>query len=503
MIKNLRRHLFLLGGGFVFGVLVFSLWSQLNFYFVLFIYLLSLVVIFLSLFKYKKVKLIFSLPVVVLLGFVLGFLRADIFEAGFKGEQSFILGTKVSVEAQIVKEPDARDTSTRLVVRTPEAKFNILVVTNVYQKFALGDVVQVEGVISRPVNFINEDTGREFDYVNFLKKEKIIYQISFATVEKTTTEPDLGLVLGLQKFLFTVKNDFNSKFSLLIKEPASSLLTGVLTGDRRGLGVEWEEKFRQAGLIHIVVLSGYNITIVAVVVVILLSYVLTKKTALVFSLMAIFLVALAVGAGPAVIRASLMAGIAILARLTGRTYLAGVGLELAGVLMVLWNPMVLVFDPGFQLSFLATAGLVYLAPIVEARAHFLNFLPVWFKEIVTTTTSAQIVVSPWLGFFVGELSVVALVVNILVLPVVPVVMLLGFVTSLTAFGSQILAIVPATLAYLLLFYILEVTRFFADFTFSTVVIPKFNFMGVIMCYLVLFILIVKYRSDIFSLDINK
>ncbi len=503
MIKNLRRHLFLGGGGFVFGVLVFSLWPQLNFYFVSFVYLLSLVVIFLSILKYRKVKLIFSLLVVILLGFVLGFLRVDIFEAGLKEGQNFILGTKVSIQAQIVKEPDVRDSSTRLVVRVPEAKFNILIVTDVYQKFNLGDVVQVEGVISLPVNFVNEDTGREFDYVNFLKKEKIIYQISFATVEKINTEPNLGQVMGLQKFLFTIKNNFNSKLSLLIKEPANSLLAGILTGDRRGLGTEWENKFRQAGLIHIVVLSGFNITIVAVVVVSLLTYVLDKKTALVCSLIAIFLFALAVGAGPAVIRASLMAGIAILARLSGRTYLAGVGLGVAGFLMVLWNPMVLVFDPSFQLSFLATAGLVYLAPVIENRIYFLNFLPDWFKEIVVTTTSAQVAVWPWLGFFIGELSAVALVVNILVLPVVPAVMLLGFIAGLIAWGSQILAIIPATLAYFLLYYILEVARLFADFTFSTIVIPRFNFFGVIVCYLFLLMLIVKYRSDGFRLDINK
>ncbi|MEX0910271.1 MAG: ComEC/Rec2 family competence protein [Candidatus Paceibacterota bacterium] len=156
--------------------------------------------------------------------------------------------------------------------------------------------------------------------------------------------------------------------------------------------------------------------------------------------------------------------------------------------------MVLVFDPGFQLSFLATAGLIYLAPVLESNLQFLTILPKWLKEIVLTTTSAQIAVLPWLGFFMGEVSVVALVVNILVLPVVPAVMFFGFITSLIAFISQSVAIIPATLAYFLLFYILGVTEFFAQFTFSTLVIPKFNFIWVLVCYMVLLGLVIKYTG---------
>ncbi|MEX0910272.1 MAG: ComEC/Rec2 family competence protein [Candidatus Paceibacterota bacterium] len=325
MIKILRQHIFMGLAGFVWGVLVFSLWTQLSFYFILFLYLLGLVLIFLSLLKYRTVKLIFSLPVVILLGFILGFLRADVFESKLKGGEDLTLESKVSVVGQIIKEPDIRDSSTRLVVKVDDIKTRILVVTNIYQKFNYGDRVLVSGVVLRPANFINEHTGRKFDYINYLKRDKIVYQISFAEVEKIQTNFDLGFLVGVQKTLFQIKNDFNHKFSLLITEPASSLLAGILTGDRRGLGVEWEDKFRRAGLIHIVVLSGYNITIVAVVIVSLLSYFLSKKVALILSIVGLVVFTLAVGAGPAVARASLMATIAILARLGGRTYLAGVG----------------------------------------------------------------------------------------------------------------------------------------------------------------------------------
>jgi len=266
----------------------------------------------------------------------------------------------------------------------------------------------------------------------------------------------------------------------MIPEPAASLLGGLVVGAKRSLGADWLEKFRTVGVIHIVVLSGYNITIVAEFIMRLLAF-LPRQIGFGAGALAIMFFAVMTGGSATVVRASLMAVLVIIARATGRIYGITRALLLAGFLMVLHNPKILVFDTSFQLSFLATLGLIYLSPAIERR---LGFIPekLQLRQIAAATIATQVFVLPLLLFQMGTLSLIAVPANLLILPTIPWTMLFGFLAGAIGFVSQIFALPFAFLAYVLLAFQLKIVALFAALPFATISIPYFPASALFACY---------------------
>ena len=207
------------------------------------------------------------------------------------------------------------------------------------------------------------------------------------------------------------------------------------------------------------------------------------------------------GAGAATTRAAIMAIIAMTARNTGRTYAPTLALVFAGFLMILVNPKMLIFDAGFQLSFIATLGLIYFAPIVEKK---LLWVTKKFKarEFVAMTISAQIAVLPWLLYKTGNLSIFALPVNLLILGFIPYTMLFGFLAGAVGFVSTILSYPFGWIAYLMLVYELGVVRFFNTMPFSTVYISNFP-LGVALVIYAAYIWWLWYYSQYAKAQTNR
>ena len=152
-------------------------------------------------------------------------------------------------------------------------------------------------------------------------------------------------------------------YSHAVEAGAFVFVTGQLATDNSG---DLLQLFRIVGLIHIVVLSGYNMTVVADGVARLFRF-LSLRSRTVVGTVLIILFSLMVGGGATVIRAAIMTILALIARTLGRVADAGRLLFIAGIIMLLENPRILLGDPSFQLSFLATLGLIYLSPLVEKR----------------------------------------------------------------------------------------------------------------------------------------
>jgi competence protein ComEC len=176
-----------------------------------------------------------------------------------------------------------------------------------------------------------------------------------------------------------------------------------------------------------------------------------------------------------------MAILVIVARLTGRTSEMVRLLFLAGFLMLLWNPLILLHDPSFQLSFVATLGLLVFAPIISEK---LSFIPekYFLRETASATIATQIFVLPLLLFLMGEISLVAVPVNLLVLLFIPITMFFGFFAGLVGFVSTALALPLAYVSYLFLSYILGVVEFFGSFSFASVTANYFPFWALVLTY---------------------
>lgn len=388
---------------------------------------------------------------------------------------------KVSIVGKVSNEPDIRDTTTRLIIevdymsgdRGSRKMLNekLIAITSHYPERQIGDALSLIGTIQVPDNFENEN-GIEFDYINYLAKDRIYSLMYYPRVENLnglygSTDSEKSLGIKIEQKIFLIKKLFLEKIQSIMPSPESELLGGILLGTKRSLGADLEEKFRRTGLIHIVVLSGYNVTIIAEAIFRFFGF-LPRIFATTLGVISILVFMVMVGSGATVVRATIMALLALTARISGRTYGVNRALFAAGAIMIIHNPMVLIYDPSFQLSFLATVGLINFGEFVKKG---LRFIPEKFelREISTATLSTQLAVFPLLMKMTGELSVVAPIVNILTLQVIPITMLLGFIAGLIGFVSQSVGVVAALLPYLFLKYVLVIVDFFSGFSFATYV----------------------------------
>lgn len=416
---------------------------------------------------------IVRLAAVFLVCLVLGALRLNYAEEQFASSTlTQNIGEEVEIIGVVAREPDQRALQTQLYVRQEDEL--ILVSTDRFTQVSYGDRISVQGKLTKPESFETE-LGRTFDYPGYLKARGVQHQISFAEV--TVLEEASWSIVG---FLLTMKYAFMSGLEQIMPEPQAGLGEGLLLGVKRALGDDLETIFRTTGIIHIVVLSGYNIMLVVAFVLYVLSWVLPLRPRMIVGVFAIVAFALLVGLSATVVRASIMAGLLLLAQFLGRTYAVVRALCIAGVMMLLINPYLLVFDVGFQLSFIATLGLILGVPVVEARLGEHTW---WgLRTFFVATVATQIFVTPLLLYQIGELSLVAIVVNMLVLPMVPVAMLLTFVAGVLSLLITPAALLCAQVAYWALTYIIVIPTFFSHIPLASVVVPIFPWWALVLGY---------------------
>lgn len=376
-------------------------------------------------------------------------------------ELSSAVGEKVTIEGVVVEDPDVRDNVINLKTRTDVG--TVLVKADRFTKVEYGDKIRATGKIELPSTF-ETDSGKTFNYPMYLRAHGITHEISFAQVEVLEHGDGDWVVAQLTR----LKHYFVSGIEAALPEPESALLAGLLIGEKRGLGDDLSESFRRAGVIHIIVLSGYNVALVINVVREGAAMVLPRTLALGTSGVVAILFMLMTGASETAIRATLMALVVLLAKALYRPADGLRILLLVAAGMAVWNPYLVLFDLSYQLSILATLGLILFS---EPLLPYLAWLrSKTLMEIFATTIATQITVLPLLIFSVGQVSLIALVSNVLILVAVPYAMLSGFAASLVALVSPLLAFPFSTVTYALLTYIIHVAEFLGSLPFAAVTI---------------------------------
>ncbi|HEU0085697.1 MAG TPA: ComEC/Rec2 family competence protein [Candidatus Paceibacterota bacterium] len=429
---------------------------------------------------------------VIFLCFGLGVLRFQFADKMFPAVFETMAETKIEITGTIIDEPDVRENNQKLTVEISKEnqKTRILVNTGLEKYFHYGDEIFLAGKFEKPKNFLpkeDEPEAREFDYVSYLRKDGIGYMMNYPKIEITGK----GKGNPIRGFLFSTKEKFVHNIAVTVRSPESLLLGGLILGERSSFDKEMRQKFIDTGTIHIVALSGYNVTIISEWIIKIFSF-LPQAFALSFGILGIILFVTMTGGHATAVRAGIMAVLALIARATGRNYDVARGIVLAAVVMVLISPHVLVYDVSFQLSFIATIAVIFVSPKMEK--YFLWIPAKWLRDITATTFSAYIFVLPFVLYKMGNLSLVALPANVLVLPTIPFTMVLGFMTGFAEIFSPILSAPFAYVAYLLLHYQLGVIDFFAKIPFSAFMVPSFSFVFVFLTYAIFAYLYFRKRS---------
>lgn len=398
-------------------------------------------------------------------------------------------GKNFSGIAIVSKEPQKKDRFQNIILNPQEDKNfkgrKFLLTALAYPEYAYKDKLKIDCLLEIPEN-------REgiFDYRMNLAKDGIYYlckKPKIEILEKNNGKDFFSRTLQ-------IKSKFRQKINELFPSPQSGLLIGLLLGGTEDLPQSVKENFSRTGMTHIVAVSGYNVTIIAEYLMLLGIFVgLWRKQAFWFAVAGIALFVFLVGFPSSAVRAGVMGTVLLWGIKNGRLGNSQNAIVFAAAIMLLINPMLLRWDIGFQLSFLATIGIVYFYPIIE------NYLVKKHKtgglgEIIFLSISAQIFVIPIILFNFEKLSLISPLANLFVLPIIPLTMLLGFLSALLGFLVPILGKISACLAFLLLKYEVEAINFLASFRFSSIEIKNFSWIGIIIWYAILFCIIYIFKQ---------
>ncbi len=382
-------------------------------------------------------------------------------------------GAETLIEGVVVRPPDERDRYTQLTVRADQMlspgeaaghPVTGLVLARLTSRgdWRYGDRVSMQGELETPP----EDEA--FSYRDYLARQGIYSYVSSARV--SLVEHDQGN--RLLAWIYAFRERSLRSLYTIFPDPEAALLAGILLGVESGIPAPVVQAFQDSGTSHIIAISGFNISIIAGIFAVMFGKMLGKRRGALAALIAIALYTLLVGAEPPVMRAALMAGLAVFAAQVGRRGNGLNTLAIVAALMALGDPNIL-WNVGFQLSFMATLGLVLYAGLLmegftRLAGHFLpseraRSLAGPVGEYFLFTLAALFLVLPVSVYYFQRLPLAALLANPLVLPVQPGVMILGGLAMLLGMLSPGVGQVVAYLAWPLAAYTIRMAEFWAGF----------------------------------------
>ncbi len=371
----------------------------------------------------------------------------------------------------VSENPEQRELNTSFILETEKGKISIF--TEKYFKVEYGDKVKISGKIMEP----------EEKFRGFYIKDGIRW-ISFY--------PDIEVVekTNRRNLFFSFKEKSIEKMESSFSSPYSSILMAMLLGERSRIPSGFKEKLSVAGVRHITAVSGMHVAVVSVIFSsVMLNFGFTKRKTLVAALLGILIFVLITGGQSSAIRAGIMGGSVLCGRFLGRKGDSLRLLVFAAAIMLSINPFLLRYDIGFQLSFAAVSGIVVFAPFFE---KIFKFLPENTREIMKTSFSAQVFSFPLLGYYFKEVSLVFPLTNLLILPILYWVMLLGIVFIFFSLISEIFAGIFSFSLWLLLAYLVGVVEFFAKISWATIDMGT----GVFLLYLFFLFHLFKFNSKV-------
>lgn len=330
--------------------------------------------------------------------------------------------TRAYIDLRYVKEPQGvREVSGRALAFLPQGA-----------QVSFGDVVVLEGKVRLPKAFDG------FNYPGYLAKDRVTALLSVNAVEKVGyADRPVGA------FLASVRDTVSQVATTAVPYEEGAVLHALLLGDEGAMTEEFKEALNASGLRHIVAVSGMNITIIVTIVMIAgLGVGLFVRHAFFLAVGLIFFFVALIGFPASATRAALM-GIALAAApLIGRRTDARNSVAATGAAMAWWSPHALVYDIGFQLSFLAVLGILFVSPLL-IRLPSLARLPRLPREAIAMTLAAQLFVVPLLLSSFGRISFIAPFTNLFVVPLLPLLTVYGLATVAVGAVSPWLAALVA------------------------------------------------------------
>lgn len=416
----------------------------------------SLVFIFIGFWRRR----LYIIPLIIIGGLLLGLWRGSLSRADLAQFEQFY-GQTVQMKGSIKDDADV-DASGKMSINLNDLTINDAKLSGIARvvvdgsEIKRGDILIVEGKMQKSFG----------NYAGSIYDAKIIKII----------HPEPGDIAR------EIRDWFAEAVKKAIDGPESSLGLGYLLGQRKALPADLVLALQTVGLTHIVVASGYNLTVL----VRLARRIFVKISKYLATLSAMTMIVAFVmitGLSPSMSRAGFVATISLLAWYYGRKFHPITLLALAMAITLIFNPSYGWGDIGWQLSFAAFGGVMIVSPLTQ-RYLFGDKKPSFVGQTLSETISAQITTAPVLIMAFGQISNVAILSNLMVLPLVPLAMLLTFIAGVGGLILPGFAKFIGLPALWLLKYMIEVIRKFADLPWAVSVV-KIEIWSVLIYYLIL------------------
>ena len=359
-----------------------------------------------------------------LLLFLFGILRCN---AGFRIGENSIAGIADGnthiIKGIVAKEPDERLKYINLTVRPKYLNGLILVRTEKYSGFHYGDEIIIDGKLEIPKE------GDDFSWRGYLMR----YGIQAVALNPKISLVSLKNGNWAYSFILLIKQYFRKKIKQFVPGAKADFLSALLLGYKGNISQYWKDVFSKTGTSHIISISGLHISIIAgAILFLLLGVGISRNTAFWAVLSGIAGYAVLAGMTASVIRASIMGFLVLLAIKAGRISKPRNALVFAAAVMLIFNPLLLRYDAGFQLSFLSVAGIFYLQPILERWTGKIPN-PLKLRSVFNLSLSAQIAALPLVIYYFKLVSLIAPVANLMVVMLIPFIFMIGLVPLALAF----------------------------------------------------------------------
>ena len=396
---------------------------------------------------------------------------------------------EIIFEGTVDKEPEIKNGKQKLVLNNLKSEDNIpegnmstcrlqekiLIYADKYPEYRYGDILKISTKIKIPESF------NGFDYRSYLFSQGIYYLSYYPEIEFLGDVGAYGDTPLQEKcyarILFLKKNLIDLNKSVYPQSQAS-IINAMVLGNRSEVSPEILESFNITGTRHIIAISGLHITIITVMLMyLLLAIGINRNRAFYLAILAMALFVIMIGLPPSAVRAAVMGGMVLLAIKVGRLNNSLNAIVFAAAAMLVINPNLLRHSAGFQLSFAAVLGIIYLFPILEkySKKIIKNNTGVYrfIRSIILITLSAQIATLPILISSFENLSLSSILANILILPLVPVIILGGFLVMAAGSVSLFLGQVLSWPIWMAVTYQMKVIEYLAGFSWSAVAIKNF------------------------------
>lgn len=384
-------------------------------------------------------------------------------------------GTVQSVDRELNK--------TVLVVRDMQYKKLLQIAVRSNTDVLPGDTVSVHGVLEKPEDFLT-DTGRLFPYKNYLQSKGIVALVNNASLQRVAKGG-----FSLNRTGTILRFAIADTFSTYISFPVDGITAGVTSGYQGGIPDYISDLFRTTGVLHVLVLSGENITLLAMFLAIVLRSV-PFKLRIALTAAAIVLVVVISGTGVSAVRAGIMGCIALSAGLLRRSYVPLRALTVSVVFFFCYSPSTIFVDPGFHLSVLATIFMIVILP--KAKKLF-YFLPEKYsiREVAILALCVPLFMLPYTMYFSGLVPLASPAANVLMVIMTPSIMLLGAGLLAVSWLGPIVTLFGLLISWwgTLMLHMLQMLN-----RLPHVNAPPLAWWGVLLCYAIFFTIV--FRKDV-------